>query len=130
MSFASCNKGTKIAVNKELSSRVKRVVGYHLHDRVDDFVHLIDCLEGVFTGYSFLEFANGKRADIEINGYLPLEIVIPSSSLPDIARFFTTFMDDRLIVSKNNLHVDRLLTAGTVCDAVLEVYHLDVGLSL
>ena len=60
MGLLTLNKMMKSAINVEFTPRAKKVIYYHLDRNRDDFVSLITNIKGVvYTGYSFLEFANG-----------------------------------------------------------------------
>ena len=59
MGMLTLNKTMKAAVNFEFASRAKKVVYCHLDRNHEEFVSLISNIKGVYTGYSFLEFANG-----------------------------------------------------------------------
>ena len=126
LDIVSKHKSLVKCIRQLLCARVSEVISYYLHRQADDFIKLVGQLQGVFIGYTVLDFVNRKWENIETERpqCYPLEVVMDNLAVDEAITFFIDNNDNPIPITINN-NPGALLK--TTCVHVVQIGDEDVS---
>lgn len=120
--YVQCLKS--LSVVDLLCLRVKEVVSYYIPRHTNIFIQLVTRVHGVFTGYTLLDFVNGKWEDnpMERQQCYPLEMAMDNLTVQEAITFFVDMFDNDIRISIDN-NIDPLM--GSTCSQIVTIGNED-----
>lgn len=100
----------------------------HDHKHLETFIHMVQRVGGVYTGFALLDFVNGKQGQTTAahSPHLPLEIVMDVLATEEVINFFTEMNDDTTTIT---FDVNPLLHQHDACSRVVIIQQQEVRLA-
>ena len=126
LQISTTNKYLEKSVQDLLCLCVTEIVSYYLPKQTDTFIQLVARAHGVLTGYTLLDFVNGKWEDnpMERQQRYPLEIVMDNLAVQEAITFFVDMTNDDIPISIDN-NIDPLM--GTTCSQIVTIGNEEVS---
>ena len=95
------------------------MVSFYIKHDFEAFIKLVERLQGVYVGFSVLDFANGLPLHDAVNE-APLEIVMDNGSVDKLIMFFTDKDGADVVVSFHN-EAPTVWETETVCTHIITI---------